>query len=384
MSARIMSFFARRPAAFFCTTFLGNSISLICFIYFFFQVLLPSPHAVLNSPVSTIVLSFLLSVMIIYLVNYVLPKGLTIINATRFLQVSALPFALAYTILSPLVYLFLLLLRFITGWLKLDYSEDRPLFREQAQPALTLRKHIAHQTFDREILFNALDFKTIKIRDCMVPRTEITAVEVSETIARLRQIFTDSGHSKIIVFRKTIDDIIGYCHSSSLFKKPLTIADILTPIVTAPETTPANELMRRFIREDKTLAVVMDEFGGTAGIVSIEDIIEEIFGETENEPDTDDDLLEQKLDAYTYLFNARLEIDYLNKTYDLELPTGDYDTLGGLILSLSENMPAPGEVIEWPPFVFTIQTSQNNRIGLVKTTVSPAPGRTDLTKDPNP
>jgi CBS domain containing-hemolysin-like protein len=174
-----------------------------------------------------------------------------------------------------------------------------------------------------------------------------------------------------MVFKKTIDDIIGYCHSSSLFKKPATIQDVLMPIIMAPQTTPANELMIRFIQEKKNVAVVMDEFGGTAGIVSIEDIIEEIFGEVDNEP-SDDSLLEQQLDDHTFLFSGRLEIDYLNKTYNIDLPTGDYDTLGGLILSLTENLPATGEVIRYPPFVFTIQSSQNNRIENVKIVVEPA------------
>jgi putative hemolysin len=375
LSGRIMAFFARHPAIFFGTSMLGNVLALLFFVYFLIRAitsLLPA-SVMPASSVFVFIIVVLFSTLIIVLVTYLLPKCLTIARPDTILRIVAVPYAFCAVLLFPLVYPFITLFKFIvTRLLKIEYAEDRPFFDDQyRQHAFYRQRDSIRNTFDHEIFYNAIDFKNVKIRECMVPRTEITAVEVTEGIESLKQAFVESGHSKIMVFKKTIDDIIGYCHSSALFKKPATIQDIVMPIIMAPQTTPANELMIRFIQEKKNVAVVMDEFGGTAGIVSIEDIIEEIFGEVDNEPN-DDNLLEQQLDGHTFLFSGRLEIDYLNKTYNINLPTGDYDTLGGLILSLTENLPPTGEVIRYPPFVFTIQSSQNNRIENVKITVQPA------------
>jgi CBS domain containing-hemolysin-like protein len=224
---------------------------------------------------------------------------------------------------------------------------------------------------DTTIFHNALEFKTIRVRDCMIPRTEIVAVKVTDGISKLQQTFVDSGHSKIIIYKQTIDDVIGYCHSSALFKRPEKIEDILTTIIIIPETTLANELMIRFINEHKSLALVVDEFGGTSGIVSMEDVIEEIFGEIEDEHD-ENNLIEIKIDNHTYLLSARLEINYLNKTYDWSLPVGDYDTLNGLILAYTEEFPIVGQIISIPPFTFKIESTKDNRIETVRMSIEEA------------
>ncbi len=217
---------------------------------------------------------------------------------------------------------------------------------------------------DKKIFSKALAFKTIQVRDCMIPRTEIVAVDLADGLPALHRAFVESGHSKILVYKDNIDDIIGYCHSAALFKHPQKIEDILTPIITVPETTMANHLMIEMINQRKSLAVVVDEFGGTAGLVSMEDIIEEIFGEIEDEHDLDE-RTEQQVNENTWLLSARLEIDYLNETHGWQLPTGDYDTLGGLILSFTEDLPKPGETVDIPPYRFTIQSTFNNRIDTV-------------------
>ena len=199
----------------------------------------------------------------------------------------------------------------------------------------------------------------------MIPRTEITAVALESGLQKLHEAFLESGHSKIIIYKDSIDDVVGYCHSSALFRKPDRIEDILTPIIIISETTLAKDLMVRFINDHKSLAAVVDEFGGTSGIVSMEDVIEEIFGEIEDEHDENTET-QQKLDEYTYLFSARLEIDYLNETYGWKLPTGEYDTLSGLILSFTEDLPKTGETIKIPPFTFVVQATAENRINTVK------------------
>jgi CBS domain containing-hemolysin-like protein len=202
----------------------------------------------------------------------------------------------------------------------------------------------------------------------MIPRTEIISVGLEGGIQKLHQTFIESGHSKIIVYKDTQDDVIGYCHSSALFKKPSQIEEILTPIISVPETTLAKDLMVRFINERKSLAIVIDEFGGTSGIVSMEDVIEEIFGEIEDEHDQDD-LIEQPLDENTWLLSARLEVHYLNETYGWNLPEGDYDTLSGLILSYTEDIPKQGDTIKISPFTFTIHSKAANRINTIRVTL---------------
>jgi CBS domain containing-hemolysin-like protein len=203
----------------------------------------------------------------------------------------------------------------------------------------------------------------------MIPRTDIVAVEVDDSIDELKKVFQESGHSKIIIYRDSIDEVIGYCHQLELFKKPKSIEDILNPIIIAPESALANELLIQFIQERKSLALVVDEFGGTSGIVSMEDIIEEIFGEIDDEYDNEA-LTEQLIGDQEYLLSARLEIDYLNDKYGWNLPYGDFETLSGFILSLTENLPNKGETITYGGFTFTIVTKQAHRIETVRLKIS--------------
>jgi len=202
----------------------------------------------------------------------------------------------------------------------------------------------------------------------MIPRTEVVAVDIDDEIEEIKESFIQSGHSKIIVYKESIDEVIGYCHSLELFKKPKSINQILTPIIIVPETIPANELMIQFITEHKSLALVVDEFGGTAGIVSMEDIIEEIFGDIQDEHDVED-WVETQLDRNNFLISARHEIDYLNEKFEWVIPMGDYDTLGGYILSITGEIPQTGDVITTPPFTFTIMSMRENRIDNVKVTI---------------
>ncbi|MEJ7647288.1 MAG: hemolysin family protein [Chryseolinea sp.] len=385
LTGRILSFFVNHPAPFVGTTLVGSTVSLVIFTALLTIVLLPVIHTGLpnfiNNAFIIIFIQCLSAAIIILVIAGILPRLLAIANPNAVLSALAVPFYLCFLVLFPLTYPLIALSRFfIVRVFRMKYDERRPFF---ASPEIhtDLEPSVIPQAedtiLDKNIFYNALEFKTVKIRDCMIPRTEITAVELNDTIEKLRELFVESGHSKVIIYKQSIDEIIGYCHSSSLFKRPDEIREILTPIIIVAETTSANELMIRFLRERKSMAVVIDEFGGTAGIVSMEDIIEEIFGKVDDERDEEDERIEQKIDDVTYLLSARLEIDYLNETYGWGLPTGEYESLGGLILAYTEDFPQQGETVSIPPFSFTILATGNNRIDTVKINLE---GRSMLSK----
>jgi len=380
VAGKIMSFFIRKPTWFIGTTLIGNIASLVLFgifttlsILVWYESRFSSPSITVLIPI--VVLTFTLSVIILYTVEF-FSKSFFIINSNKMVKAMAVPFALVFTVLFPLVFTVVSLAKFIINHVfRLEYSKEKPVFGLTDVNHYLKSMHRIKQTdrnleMDKKIFKNALEFKSVRIRDCMIPRTEIVAVGLDAGLQKLHEAFLESGHSKIIIYKDSIDDVVGYCHSSALFKKPNRIEEILTPIIIIPETTLAKELMVRFINEHKSLAAVVDEFGGTSGIVSMEDVIEEIFGEIEDEHDESTEI-EQQIDKNTWLLSARLEIDYLNETYGWKLPTGDYDTLSGLILSFTEDLPKTGETIRVPPFTFVVQATEENRINTVKLIVEP-------------
>ena len=216
-----------------------------------------------------------------------------------------------------------------------------------------------------QIFQNALEFSEVKAREVMVPRTEITAVEFHETPKNLAKLFTETGYSKILVYKDTIDDIIGYVHSFELFKKPKTIKSILLPVEFVPETMLIHDILNVLTKKHKSMAVVLDEYGGTSGIMTVEDIVEELFGEIEDEHDSTD-LHEEQIDETSFTFSARLEVDYLNENYKLELPESEeYETLGGLIVNETGEIPEKEAKIHIEHFQFTILEVSNTKIDLV-------------------
>ena len=372
---KVLSTFVNKPGQFIGTTLMGNTVSLVLY-GIFMAFLLEDPLKMIlpegfNNEAIILVLQTVVSTIIVLITAEFIPKSLFMLNPNSMLTFFAIPFLVIYFVMYPIVWAVVGLSRFfITKVLRLEYSEDRPVFtvtdlNSFIQNHLNQEKEEGKVDIDTKIFDNAVEFKTVRVRECMVPRTDIVSVEIEDSIEELKEVFAESGHSKVIVYRETIDDVIGYCHQLELFKKPKTIEEILTPIIIAPESALANELLIEFIQERKSLALVVDEFGGTSGIVSMEDIIEEIFGEIEDEYDNDD-LIEQKTGDYEYLLSARHEIDYLNDKYGWELPYGDFETLSGLILSLTENLPKKGESVVFGPYTFTIMTKQDHRIDSVK------------------
>jgi putative hemolysin len=379
LSGRILSNFINNPSGFIGTTLIGNTIALVVYGYFMALVLEPVIAGMLPDGMGAelhdtlvLLIQTVVSTLIVLVTAEFTPKSIFLINPNSLLHLLALPMQLIYWIMWPLVVVIIGASKWIIrNVLRQEMANDKPVFqltdlndfiqRYVARPL----KSAEEELVDARIFNNALEFKTIKIRDCMIPRTEMVSVDIEEGIEALRQEFIDTGHSKILVYRDSIDEVIGYCHMLEMFKKPKDIQAILTPIIIVPETMLANELLIQFITEHKSLALVVDEFGGTSGIVSMEDIIEQIFGEIHDEHD-EEDLIEQQLDANTWLFSARHEIDYLNEEYGWSLPVGDYDTLSGLILSEHEDIPNLNQEVKIGPYLFTILSLQGNRINTVK------------------
>jgi CBS domain containing-hemolysin-like protein len=217
-----------------------------------------------------------------------------------------------------------------------------------------------------QIFQNALEFSEVKTREAMIPRTEICAVEYRDRLSELSGLFTETGFSKILVYRENIDDIIGYVHSFDLFKKPQSIRSIMKPVEYVPETMLIQDTLNLLTKKRRSMAVVIDEYGGTSGILTVEDIIEELFGEIEDEHDVVE-YREEQIDDNTYLFSARLEVDYLNEQYKLNLPESEeYETLGGLIMNQTEAIPEKGFKMDIDTFVLDIVEVSNTKIELVK------------------
>ncbi len=377
LTGQILSKFTANQSQFLGTTLVGNNLSLVIYGYFMARMIEPTLMEVIPEGGRTIILvtQTLISTTVVLLTAEFLPKSLFLMNADRFLQVLSVPMLIIYYLMYPVTRAVVGLSRLVISKLMdYEFSEDKPVFgltdlNNYIKRNLRQNK-IDEGEVDARILNNAIEFKTVKVRECMIPRTEIVAVEVSEEVRVLKEAFIESGHSKIIIYKETIDDVVGYCHSLEMFKKPSDIKSIITPIIIVPETTPASELLIQFITERKSLAWVVDEYGGTSGIVSMEDVIEEIFGEIQDEHD-DEDLMENQLDDHTFILSARHEVDYLNEKYAFQLPEGEYDTLGGLILNFKEDIPLVNEDISIDHFLITILSVEENRIDTVRLKVMP-------------
>ena len=379
--AKILSKLTAKPSKFIATMLIGNNIALVIYGFFmgdllvsWFQSMLPTNFYVLNLILTdfSLLTQTIISTIVILITAEFLPKVFFQIYANSLLKILAFP-----------AYLFYLMFTFVSDfilWIS-DFVLKKFFKTEGDQVQLAFSKvelghYISeqmesveeHDDIDSEIQIfqNALEFAEVKAREVMVPRTEIIAVELNETIKNLNATFTDTGCSKILVYKDNIDDILGYVHSFELFKKPKTIKSIILPVEFIPETMLANEVLNVLIKKRKSIAVVLDEYGGTSGIMTVEDIVEELLGEIEDEHDTVV-LIEEKLKDNHYKFSARLDVDYVNETYKMSLPDGEnYETLSGLIVAHTEEIPLQNEIVAIGNYQFTILEVSNTKIDLVE------------------
>lgn len=371
-TAKMLSEFIKKPSKVLGALLLGNNIALVIYGIAMANILEPLIEQILTPQYSTefliLIIQTIVSTILILIVAEFLPKALFRINPNTILRIFVIPFKLFYLVFYPFIHFLAWLSEFILKSLfRIKFSREEYTF-SPVDLDHYLKEYNPDDRKDYEVkqeiqmLQNAIDFRKIKLRECMVPRTEITAMEQEESIEDLRNRFIDSGHSKILVFRESIDNVIGFVHSSDMFKNPVDIKSATHSIPIVPETMLANNVLRMFIKEHKSIAVVVDEFGGTSGVVTMEDIIEEIFGEIEDEYDNEE-LIEKQISDSEYLFSARLEIDYLNEKYNLKLPVSDnYETLGGLFIEIHESIPQVNDEILSDPFRFIVTQATETRI----------------------
>jgi CBS domain containing-hemolysin-like protein len=366
MLAHVLMRLTQRPSRFITTMLIGNNIALVVYGYFMGDLLVKLFLGPLENEFAILLIQTFISTLIILITAEFLPKAIFRVYANETLMIFALPSYLFYIFLYPVSRLITLISDFFLRVL-FNIKED------EVQLAFTkaeLGHYIDEQLESKEddvdteiqIFQNALDFHDVKAREAMIPRTEIVAVEVHDSIKNLRDLFTETGLSKIMVYSNSLDDIIGYAHFFDLFKKPKNIRSILLPIEIIPESMMIHDVLNDLILKRKSVAIVLDEYGGTSGLITIEDIIEELFGEIEDEHDSID-LIEEKINDREFRFSTRLEVDYLNETYNLELEEHNYyETLGGLIVHHTENIPSTGEIIEIDNYQFTILKESASKI----------------------
>ncbi len=378
--AKVLTRLTKKPSKFIATMLIGNNIALVVYGLYMGDLLMhwflsygPSSSALITALLTdfSLISQTVISTIIILLTAEFLPKVLFQIYSNTLLKILALP-----------AYIFYILFSFISDFvikisdiiLKVFFKTDGDEV-QLAFSKIELGDYITEQMeavekedeVDSEIQIfqNALEFSAVKAREVMVPRTEIEAVELHETPKSLIKRFSDTGYSKILIYKDTIDNIIGYVHSYELFNKPKTIKSILMPVEFVPETMLISDILSNLIKKRKSMAVVLDEYGGTSGIMTVEDIVEELFGEIEDEHDSTD-LIEEEIDSKNYKFSARLEVDYINENYRLELAESDeYGTLGGLIVNETGEIPDKDAQIKINNYLFTILEVSSTKIDLV-------------------
>ena len=371
-NAKFLNFITKNPSRFIATMLVGNNISLVIYGIFMGDRILQLffPETLLGGAISIhiVFIQTVISTIIILLTAEFLPKVFFQQFSNVLMKVFAIPTAFFYVFFFPITSMIIIL----SDYILIKFFKTKGDQVQLTFSKIELGNYIEEQlestkdmdTVDSEIQIfqNALDFSEVKVREAMVPRTEIIATEITASLSDIKKLFTSSGLSKIPVFDDSIDDILGYIHVFEMFKKPTDLKKILLPVAFVPETMKISEVLKLLTKQRKSIAVVLDEYGGTSGIITVEDIIEELFGEIEDEHDHVA-LFEKQIDKGLFEFSARVEVDYINQKYDLSLPENEfYETLGGLIVYLKEEIPTKGTVIEIENYEFEIKEVSSTKI----------------------
>ena len=378
-TSKLLKIVTANTGDYMATMLIGNNIALVIYGISFAGFINPIIANFIHSESIILLFTTIISTLIILIFAEFIPKTLFSIIPNTLLNIFLIPLSFFFFLLYPLTRFAVSITNFAMKWLfkvELKANNKNLVFSRIGLDEFVSEKNHSlteiKEGIETEVkLFkNALDFSKVKLREIMVPRTEIEMMEVNSSINDLRQKFVETGYSRIIFYDKNIDNIVGYVHSSVIFNKPESIKPFITKVLIVPETMPANKLLSKFIREHRSIAIVVDEFGGTSGMVTSEDILEEIFGEIEDEHDTID-VIEKKISDTEFVFSGRSEIDLINEKYLIDLPENeDFETLAGFILYHHESIPKINSVIKIGVFQFKILKASNTKIELVKLTIT--------------
>ena len=376
--SNILTKLTEKPSKFIAAMLIGNNIALVIYGFFMGELLMRWIETLGYhfSELVNLLTQTLISTAIVLITAEFLPKVFFQIYSNTLIKVFALPAYIFYLLFYFISSFFIWVSDFVLKRFFKTEGDQVPLYFSKAELGNYITEQMStvedHEEMDSEIQMfqNALEFSGVKARDVMSPRTEIVAVDLFDSVAELKQLFIETGYSKIVVYQNSLDDIIGYVHSFDLFKKPKNIKSIIIPIEFVPETIYIKDAMNLLTKKRKSVAVVLDEYGGTSGIITIEDIVEELFGEIEDEHDSDEELIEKDLGDGVYVFSARLDVEYVNQTYKLTIPESDsYGTLGGFIVDSTKEIPQKGDAIVIGIYHFIIEEATNKKIELVKMTI---------------
>jgi len=372
LNAKFLNFITQNPSRFIATMLVGNNISLVIYGIFMGDRILQLffPEILLDGSISIriVLIQTIISTIIILFTAEFLPKVFFQQFSNILIKILAFPTAIFYALFTPVTSMiirlsdFILMKFFKTKGDQVQLTFSKVELGNYIEEQLESTKDIDKVDSEIQIFQNALDFSQVKVREAMVPRTEIVAIENSASLSKIKKLFTFSGLSKIPIFEQSIDNIQGYVHAFEMFKKPTELKKILLPVAFVPETMKISEVLKLLTKQRKSIAVVLDEYGVTSGIITVEDIIEELFGEIEDEHDHIA-LYEKQIEEGVFEFSARLEVDYINQNYDVELPENEfYETLGGLIVNFKEEIPTQGDLIDVENYQFEIKEVSSTKI----------------------
>ena len=376
--SRTLTKLTEKPSKFIAAMLIGNNIALVVYGFFMGELLMNwlllfSFHF---SDFTSLLIQTILSTFIVLITAEFLPKVFFQIYANSLIKFFAIPTYFFYRLFYFISTFLIWISDFVLKKFFKTEGDQVQLYFSKVELGNYITEQMStvedHEEVDSEIQIfrNALDFSGVKARDVMTPRTEIVAIDLLESLETLKELFIETGYSKIVIYQNSLDDIIGYVHSFDLFKKPISIKEIVIPVEFIPEAIFVKDAMSLLTKKRKSVAVVLDEYGGTSGILTIEDIVEELFGEIEDEHDSDEELIEKDLGDDMFLFSARFDVEYLNQTYKLAIPESEsYGTLGGYIVNFTKEIPQNGDVIVIGNYHFSIEEATNKKIELVKMTI---------------